>query len=99
MYNEKETKVWGETRKIFRCNNTEMHILKAKKGGYCSKHYHEHKINYFYVDSGKLLIEVWRENNLIDKTILKSDVAITKEFSDGLILQSKINISSASRVF
>ena len=67
----KENKVWGETYNVWTGNNTEVHKLSAIKGGYCSKHKHEHKYNLFCVESGELLIEIWKDNNIIDKTILR----------------------------
>jgi tellurite resistance-related uncharacterized protein len=54
-------KVWGETSPLFNKNNVEVHLLKAKKGGYCSKHYHQFKFNKFLVIYGKLKITVWKD--------------------------------------
>jgi len=66
----KESKVWGDTSSVWVGDNSEVHIINALKGGYCSKHKHEHKYNLFYVESGRLLIEIWRDKNMIDKTII-----------------------------
>jgi len=66
----KENKIWGETRLIWSGNNTETHQIKIKKGGYCSKHKHLYKYNLFYIDRGKLLIETWKENGIVDETLL-----------------------------
>lgn len=64
-------KVWGKTQNLFNKNNVEIHRIKTKQGGFCSKHRHKHKYNMFYVESGKIEIEVWKNNyNLIDKTII-----------------------------
>lgn len=64
-------KCWGSTRCLFQNDNFEVHRIVIKKGGYCSKHYHKYKHNIFYVESGRLEVEVWKnEYNLIDKTEL-----------------------------
>ncbi len=64
-------KVWGITQELFFKNNVEMHRIEVKKGGFCSKHKHEHKYNSFFVESGKLKIKIWKNAyNLIDETIL-----------------------------
>ena len=52
-------KVWGQTEKIFARNNVQVHRIEGVAGGYCSKHLHERKHNLFYVDSGRLKIEIW----------------------------------------
>ena len=66
----KAGKVWGDTVNIFSNHNFEFHRIQVKKGGYCSKHKHLHKYNGFYIESGELVISVWKEYNLVDKTIL-----------------------------
>lgn len=66
-------KVWGETRPIFNKNGVEIHRMVAYDGGYCSKHRHNFKYNEFFVESGKLEIEVWQKDyDLIDKTLVES---------------------------
>lgn len=67
----KYSKVWGNTEKIFERNNVEVHRIEVIKGGYCSKHCHEHKYNNFYVESGELEISIFDEE-FVDKTILFS---------------------------
>ena len=68
----KAGKVWGDTVNIFSNHNFEFHRIQVKKGGYCSKHKHLHKFNGFYIESGELVISVWKEYNLVDKTILST---------------------------
>ena len=64
-------KIWGTTSEIFNKNNVEVHRIEAKKGGYCSIHKHEHKYNMFFVESGSLSIEVWKNDyDLVDITHL-----------------------------
>lgn len=65
---QRNGKVWGTTQCLFSGENSEFHIIEAKKGGYCSKHKHLHKYNRFFVLSGKLEITCW--NSTEDKTIL-----------------------------
>jgi quercetin dioxygenase-like cupin family protein len=67
----KQGKVWGQTRLLLKNPFCELHRLEAKKGTQCSKHLHEFKTNLFFVESGKLLIRVWKNSyDLVDETIL-----------------------------
>jgi mannose-6-phosphate isomerase-like protein (cupin superfamily) len=64
-------KVWGDTECIFDINNVSIHRITVKSGGVCSKHYHLHKYNQFFVEQGKLKILVWQKDyDLVDETIL-----------------------------
>jgi len=66
-------KVWGSTSELFNKNNVEIHRIEANKGGYCSVHKHEHKYNLFFVENGKLLVKVWKNDyNLMDETVVSS---------------------------
>lgn len=68
----KQGKIWGNTREIFTRNNVSIHRIEIKKDSCCSKHYHQHKHNIFYVESGKILIQEWKtEYDLVDETILE----------------------------
>lgn len=67
-------KIWGSTSELFNRNNVEIHRIEAKKNGFCSIHKHNHKHNMFFVESGILMIEVWKNDyDLIDTTILKAN--------------------------
>lgn len=52
-----QPKVWGETTAIFRGNQSEVHYLTIKAGGFSSCHRHR-KINLFFVVTGTLLVEM-----------------------------------------
>jgi quercetin dioxygenase-like cupin family protein len=66
-------KVWGTTENLLTNSTLELHRIKAKNGGYCSKHKHKNKFNLFYVISGTLEIHVWKEDyDLIDVTKLSA---------------------------
>lgn len=70
----KQGKIWGFTQEIFNKNNVSINRIFIKKNSFCSKHYHEHKTNIFFVESGSILVEEWKqEYNLIDKTILNQN--------------------------
>jgi mannose-6-phosphate isomerase-like protein (cupin superfamily) len=72
----KYSKIWGLTKSLLDNPNFELHRIDIKKGGYCSKHYHKNKHNYFYVVSGILQIDVFREDSdkkIVDSTILGPD--------------------------
>ena len=67
----KAGKIWGETEMIHKNGVLEFHKIKFKKGFKCSEHLHKFKWNGFYVESGKMLVRVWQEDQgLIDETIL-----------------------------
>lgn len=67
----KFNKIWGTTAKLFEQNNVEIHRIDIKKGGFCSKHYHNYKYNMFFVESGKLQVLVFRsDSSCTDQTIL-----------------------------
>ena len=62
-------KVWGKTENVFTNHNFEFHRIEVNAGGYCSKHKHVHKYNGFFVESGKLVVSVWKSGyDLVDKT-------------------------------
>jgi quercetin dioxygenase-like cupin family protein len=66
----KYSKIWGNTCLIFKTSIVEVHRIEVDKGGYCSKHCHKNKYNVFYVERGKLKISIYKENDLIDDTII-----------------------------
>lgn len=59
-------KVWGLTQEIWRGPHSEIHLINAKKGGFCSKHIHEHKWNLFHVISGHLEVTIWPPSGTVD---------------------------------
>jgi len=77
---KQQGKVWGQTQEIFKNPSFELHRIKVKKGGYCSKHKHIHKFNAFYIEKGKLKIRVFETDyDLIDETIISTgDLSIVK---------------------
>lgn len=66
----KHCKVWGTTEEIVSTSAFEVHRIEIVPGGYCSEHIHKHKYNLFFVEKGSLVVEVYQENELIDKTML-----------------------------
>jgi len=54
-------KVWGKTRTLFAKNNIEIHRIEIKKGGFCSEHEHRSKYNAFFLESGSLVIRIWKD--------------------------------------
>lgn len=67
----KAGKVWGVTELLEANGVLEFHRIEIKAGGVCSKHKHRFKWNGFFVESGKLLIRVWKNDyDLIDETEL-----------------------------
>ena len=67
----KAGKMWGQTELLEANGMLEFHRIEAVAGGVCSKHKHKFKWNGFYVESGKLLIRVWKNGyDLVDETTL-----------------------------
>jgi mannose-6-phosphate isomerase-like protein (cupin superfamily) len=68
----KSGKIWGETFPLF-CNIfVEFSRVFIKPHHHCSLHRHKHKSNLFYVISGKLVIEVHKNDyELVDVTTLE----------------------------
>jgi mannose-6-phosphate isomerase-like protein (cupin superfamily) len=62
----KYAKAWGTTEPIIVLPGMEVHRIEIKAGGYCSKHYHQHKHNLFFVESGALDVVVRREPERIE---------------------------------
>lgn len=50
-------KIWGTTELFLRAKQMTIHILRVKKGGVSSWHWHERKYNHFYVISGSFQVE------------------------------------------
>jgi quercetin dioxygenase-like cupin family protein len=69
----KSGKIWGKNILVFNNNNVQINQIYIKKGGRCSKHKHNHKNNIFFVQSGRLLVEQWTTEGLVDSTILTSE--------------------------
>lgn len=65
-----QKKYWGKTRAIYVGEFSETHYLEIDKGGYCSKHCHQHKWNRFFLISGELRVIIYREHGE-DVTTLK----------------------------
>lgn len=69
----KSGKIWGETRLLEANGVLEFHRIQAVQGGVCSRHLHQHKWNGFFVESGCLLIRVWKNDyDLVDETQLRA---------------------------
>jgi len=69
----KAGKVWGSTELIAANGVLEFHRIEITKGSKCSEHLHEFKWNGFFVESGKLIIRVWKKDyDLVDETILEA---------------------------
>lgn len=70
----KAGKIWGQTKVIKANSSFELHRISIKAGTHCSKHKHTYKFNGFYVISGQLAIDTWKNDyDLIDTTILGPD--------------------------
>ena len=70
MIRQVQGKLWGRTSPIFARNNVEIHRIEGTAGGYCSRHFHAHKHNLFFVERGRLMIEAWANGDEADVTEL-----------------------------
>jgi mannose-6-phosphate isomerase-like protein (cupin superfamily) len=68
--NMKQGKVWGDTDTVFSNGHVSVHVLKIKKGGFCSEHKHKSKVNHFHVISGCLQISIWQDSS-IDHVVIE----------------------------
>ena len=67
----KAGKIWGQTELIHANGVLEFHRIEFKKDISCSKHRHKFKWNGFFVESGKMIVRVWKNDyDLVDETIL-----------------------------
>jgi len=67
----KSGKVWGETTTLLKTPFVEVHKLSIRSNSACSLHKHERKWNAFYVEHGRLFIEVHKlAYDLVDLTEL-----------------------------
>tara|TARA_Y100000310_G_scaffold336092_1_gene419745 strand:- start:888 stop:1265 length:378 start_codon:yes stop_codon:yes gene_type:complete len=66
----KQGKLWGDTTEILNLPNFKQHIIRCRKGWRCSEHYHKFGTNWFFIISGKMNICRWKENGVVDNTIL-----------------------------
>ena len=64
-------KVWGTTELLLKTPFIEVHRLKIKPNARCSLHCHKYKHNAFMVSTGRLIIEVVKNDYpLTDRTEL-----------------------------
>lgn len=64
-------KVWGDTECLLARPGIEIHRINGKQGGFCSKHRHAGKQNWFYVIGGCLIIHEWPESGPV-VTVLRA---------------------------
>jgi len=66
-------KIWGQTELIHKNGVLEFHRIDYKAGYKCSEHKHSFKWNGFFVESGKMLVRVWQDDQgLVDGTVLNA---------------------------
>ena len=69
----KAGKIWGGTELIHANGVLEFHRINFNAGYKCSEHAHEFKWNGFFVESGKMIVRVWQDDQgLVDETILEA---------------------------
>lgn len=70
----KSGKIWGSTELIHANGVLEFHRIEYRAGYKCSEHWHKTKWNGFFVESGRMLVRVWQDDQggLVDETILEA---------------------------
>lgn len=71
----KAGKIWGNTELVHANGVLEFHRIEYRAGYKCSEHYHKHKWNGFFVESGKMIVRVWQtadQEGLVDETVLSA---------------------------
>jgi quercetin dioxygenase-like cupin family protein len=64
-------KIWGSTSEVFNGNNVSVNRIEIKEGSCCSIHKHNHKSNIFFLESGSIKIQEWKNDyDLVDETTL-----------------------------
>ncbi len=74
-----ERKAWGLVSHLFVCPKVAVSYLEVEAGKRCSLHYHAHRNNLFWVQSGKILVEQFTspEGRLFHSTELSAgDVVV-----------------------
>lgn len=71
----KTGKIWGVTSEIFTNDSTSIHRIEINKNQKCSKHFHEHKYNMFFVETGKIIVYRWEQDAVIS-SLLKSEESL-----------------------
>jgi quercetin dioxygenase-like cupin family protein len=66
-------KIWGETSELLNINNVSINRLNITKNSKCSKHYHQHKYNVFYIENGSIFVHTWQDNKIISTLLNKGD--------------------------
>lgn len=59
-----ETKGWGTVRHAFDSPQCAVSILHTEAGGYCSRHYHEERVNRFVVVMGAIDVVLYSHPDL-----------------------------------
>ena len=65
-----EEKLWGMNYIMHIDNVFQACHITIKKGGFCSNHRHTHKWNQFYIISGKLAVELFKDGDKTPYSIL-----------------------------
>lgn len=69
-----ETKVWGTVEHIFDSHICGVSRLWVNQGFQCSKHYHEDRHNFFFVLTGRIDIELFDDDDMIEQKGELSDI-------------------------
>jgi mannose-6-phosphate isomerase-like protein (cupin superfamily) len=71
-------KTWGQVEHIFSSPFAALSVLDVKAGGYSSRHYHQHRVNRFYVKSGAIdVVQYDKSGNreVVRRTLRAGDLA------------------------
>ena len=66
-------KAWGTARALYRDEHVELSRIHIVRGGYCSRHRHEHKDNGFLVVEGRLLLICYHADGRTERVLAPGD--------------------------
>lgn len=83
-----ERKPWGVALHVAHCRNGQLSLAVLNSGGFCSRHYHERKVNSFNVQSGRLAVRIWR--GTFDVDVRPADETIVLTAGKSLVVEPAI---------
>jgi mannose-6-phosphate isomerase-like protein (cupin superfamily) len=67
--NPRELKCWGDVAHIFVSDRAAVSHLRVDRGFRCSRHYHRERANQFAVISGRIIVEEWEDNAIVETSL------------------------------
>lgn len=88
-----EQKVWGAANHVFSSPNCAVSILEVKKGAYCSRHKHLHRVNRFIVVAGSIDVVEYTEDGNKETKRTTLNTGSVSDVNAGVIHRFEVNES------